>query len=123
MRRLTILCYKDKADLEDRNVNHIINGHPQIVGERFISIVKEHMENGLCVAIASYGDTIIKLTGHLIAKGVLESARVKWIICDADKKVDGKPMKGGYNDDGRLIDWSYGYFIPSDDIINNAFNK
>jgi predicted ATPase len=93
--------------------------HPRLqaqLADVFAYLVKQSDKRKLSafrLLIETHSETIINRLGQLIQRGDLSPANVQIVLFEPDKDQGGTKVRTTtYDDEGCLIDWPYGFFLP-----------
>ncbi|OQW90496.1 MAG: hypothetical protein BWK78_06845, partial [Thiotrichaceae bacterium IS1] len=93
--------------------------HPRLqaqLADVFAYLVKpsdQRKSSAFRLLIETHSETIINRLGQLIQRGDLSPSNVQIVLFEPDKDQGGTTVRTTtYDDEGCLIDWPYGFFLP-----------
>ena len=94
---------------------HLHPAHQALLADMFVGAVSEQKDRHLCFIVETHSETMINRLGSLVADGKVSPDTIEIIIFaeDPDDDMRARAASSRFQSDGTLIDWPYGFFLPS----------
>jgi predicted ATPase len=105
----------------DRKRNTIVIEQPELhlhpafqakLADVFASTIAAKRGAETCFIIETHSNHIVNRIGQLISKGELTKDSVQILVFDKNENSETVIQRSGFDDEGYLINWPYGFFEP-----------
>ena len=103
-----------QAKIADALIECALQGTKQAEALHINNLMNDSLSN-YCVIVETHSSSIVNRIGRRIREGKLSPDDVSIILFEKKLGEDYTIVKQiGYNEEGRLMDWPYGFFEPND---------
>lgn len=103
-----------QAKIADALIECALQGTKQAEALHINNLMNDSLSN-YCVIVETHSSSIVNRIGRRIREGKLSPDDVSIILFEKKLGEDNTIVKQiGYNEEGRLMDWPYGFFEPND---------